>query len=477
MATRPDPTLPVIVNVSSLGVNTPTDFTRVFTIASFGDTNLQAGEVVNITKSTISEAKIKGGSYVNRLVNAYFSNNSQGTVNIIELKESVATPHVHTYLAGDYYVADDNTVKKALQGDKATSESDYKPVNWEQEAYWEETQEVKQYKFGDYYIDFTAKKEYIALKEDAATSLTNLKPSKLTNGNFWKEAESEVTLERAIRILKDFIVDGGVRSYEIACPSEFYKFNSFIDLVKSYSGLTDAQYFSIELPAGTDPSIDTTFKLYNAVQSFVPIIPSQIETESANGIMGIKASTKYDLGENNRLSLLQWKTINGISPLEKVKTKLLDAYNQNGCTWVSDFNKNTVVMGGQCGDGKNWDWHFALDTFIFQLKSQLGTMMLQSANNPQTAIHFNQAGINVIAKKLEAIASQMVSWGVLEEFGADYDLASNTVLETGKWKITDYATYKSNNYAKWQKGIYDGAFVYATIGNFILQIGINLTIE
>ena len=477
MATRPDPTKPVVINISSLAVNTPTDFTRVFTIASYGDTTLNAGEIVNISKSTLEDAKIKGNSYTHRLVNAYFSNNSQGTVNIIELKEDVATPHVHTYLAGDYYVNEDNTVKKALQEDKATSETDYKPVHFDEEAYWEETTEVKKYNIGDYYIDFAGKKEYIALREDTAKSLTDLTPSKIGNGNFWKEATSEVTLERAITMLKDFIADGSVKSYEIACPSEFYKQPLFIDLVKSYADLLEDQYFSIELPNGVNPNIDATFKLYNNSKSFVPIIPSQIDTEAGNGIMGIKASSKYDLSVDNPLSILQWKTVNGITPLQKVKNNLLKAYNDNGCAWVGDFNKNTVVMGGMVGDGKNWEWYFALATFKFQLNSQISTMIIQSANNPSLAIHFNQNGIDRIAKKLEAISEQMVSWGVLEDFGSDYDLTTHEILNSGKWSITDYKTYKANNYEKWQKGIYDGAKVYATIGNFILQIGINLTIE
>lgn len=476
MATRPDPTKPVIINISSLAENTPTDYTRVFTIASYGDTDLQAGEVIQITKSTITDAKIKGNSYVNRLVNSYFSNNSQGTVNILELKESVSTPHVHTYLAGDYYV-NESVVKKALQEDKATSETDYKPVHFDEESYWEETTEIKNYAVGDYYIDFAGKKEYIALKEDTAKSLTDLTPTKITNGNFWKEAESEVSIERGITMLKDFIEDGTVRSYEIACPSEFYKHTNFIDLVKSYSDLLSSQYFSIQVPSGINPNIDTTFKLYNASKSFVPIIPSEVDTEASNGIMGVKASPKYDLSNTNQLSILQWKTINGITPLANTKNSILKAYNENGCTWVGDFNKNTVIMGGMVGDGKNWEWYFALDTFKYQLDTQLSTMIIQSANNPTLAIHFNQSGIDRIAKKLEAISEQMVAWGVLEDFGSDYDLTNHAILNSGKWNITDYATYKANNYEKWQKGIYDGALVYATIGNFILQIGINMTIE
>lgn len=476
MAKRPDPSKPVIVNISSLAINTPTDFTRIFTIASFGDTELQAGEVVNITKSTLEDAKIKGNSYTHKLVNSFFSNNSQGTVNIIELKEEVGTAHVHTYLKGDYYV-DNDIVKKCVEEDKATSETDYKPVNFDNEAYWQTTADVKVYEVGDYYIDFANKKEYICLREDNAKSLTDLTPAKLSNQNWWKESGGEVTLNRAIAILKDFIAGGTVKSYEIACPSEFYTNQNFIDLVKSYADLLEDQYFSIELPSGINPNADATFKLYNAVKSFVPIIPSQVDTEASNGILGIKASSKYDLSNSNGLSILQWKTVNGITPLEKVKNSILNAYNDNGCTWVGDFNKNTVVMGGMVGDGKNWEWYFALATFKFQLDSQLSTMIIQSANNPSLAIHFNQNGIDRIAKKLESISEQMVAWGVLEDFGSDYDLSSYTITNSGKWNITDYATYKSNNYEKWQKGIYDGASVYATIGNFILQIGINLTIE
>lgn len=477
MANRPNPLLPVIVNVSSLGVNMPTDYTRVFTVASFGDSEMQAGELMQITKSTITDAKIKADSYTERFINSYFANNSQGALNVLELKESASTPHIHTYLISDYYV-NEGTTKKALQEDKATSETDYKPAHFDEEAYWETTTEIKKYSIGDYYIDLTNKKEYIALKEDSAKSITDLTPTKITNGNFWKEAESEVTLERAITILKDFVASQKNRSYEIACPSEFYKQDSFIELVKSYSGLTDGQYFSIELPDGTNPAVDTTFTKYAASKSFIPVYPSPDASESSNGaVMGIKASSKYDLGSTNPLSLLQWKTVYGITPQESLSNTLQTALNQSGCTWVGSFNKNTVIMGGQVGDGKNWEFYFALDTYIFKLISEVGAMMIQASNNPNIAIHFNQAGINIVGKKLEAISNNLLSFGVLEEFGSSYDTTTNAIQNAGSWNITSYAEYKSASYDKWQKGIYDGASAFATIGNFILQVSINLTIE
>ena len=45
---RPNPLQPVIVNVKTLGVNVPENYTRVFGTVTYGDTNLEAGTLKTI---------------------------------------------------------------------------------------------------------------------------------------------------------------------------------------------------------------------------------------------------------------------------------------------------------------------------------------------------------------------------------------------------------------------------------------------
>ena len=59
---RPNPLQPVIVNVKVLGVNVPADYTRVFGIVSYGDTNLEANTLKTISKSEIADLELKEGS-------------------------------------------------------------------------------------------------------------------------------------------------------------------------------------------------------------------------------------------------------------------------------------------------------------------------------------------------------------------------------------------------------------------------------
>lgn len=376
---RPNPLLPVVVNISTMGVNMPTDYTRIFAIASYGDTGMTAGTYATITKTEQSEAKITADSSVAKFVKSYFANNNNGQLIVIEVSNT----------------------------------SD----------------------------------------------------------------EEDTELQKAIERLEAFVNAKAPRCYVIGCPTQFYTEQKFIDLVNSYAGLTDGQYFAIELPLNTNPSSDETFAKYNKSKSFHPIIKSNQETESSIGaILGIEASAKYDLSASNPLSLLQWKTVYSVSPLE-VSNSLLTAYNQNGCTWIGEFNKNIVVLGGMVGDGKNWEFYFALDTYLFKLISEIGTMMIQASNNPNIAIHFNQKGINTIGNKLKAISDNMINFGVLEEFGSDYNTETHEILNTGQFNMIDYPTFKNQSYEKWTNGIYDGASVFATIGNFVLQIKPNITIE
>lgn len=469
---RPNPLQPVIVNVKTLGVNVPENYTRVFGIVSCGDTNLEAGTLKTISKSEIADLKLKEGSYTESFLNSLFTNNTMGQINVLETR---TVPNIKQYAVGDYYV-DGSQAYKCLQADTATSETDLKPIKLSEVSYWEETSDPKNYEVDDLYVN-TQGETYKCIQADVAVSSTNLTPTNLSETTYWTNITSEI-VSQAVKVLSDFVASGELRVYEWACPTSFYDNTDFIALVKSYSGITAGQYFSLELPEGTDPSTDETFALYIQSKSFAPVYPSLVEGESSNGaIVGIKAGNLYNLSVSNPLSLLQWTTVYGITPRDRLSNSLVDALNENGCSWIGSLNNNTVVLGGMVADGQNWESYFALDTFIFRLTVDIASMMIQASNNPLQSISFNQNGINIIKNKLVAISNTMLSFGVLDNFGSDYDTNTNAILNTGEWSAIDFATYKANQYQDWKDGIYNGASCYVTIRHFVLQIVPSITKE
>lgn len=469
---RPNPLQPVIVNVKTLGVNVPENYTRVFGIVSYGDTNLEAGTLKTISKSEIADLKLKEGSYTESFLNSFFTNNAMGQINVLETR---TVPNIKQYVVGDYYV-DGSQAYKCLQADTATSETDLKPIKLSEVSYWEETSDPKNYEVDDLYVN-NQNETYKCIQADVAVSSTNLTPTNLSETTYWTNITSEI-VSQAVKVLSDFVASGELRVYEWACPTSFYDNTDFIALVKSYSGITAGQYFSLELPEGTDPSTDETFALYIQSKSFAPVYPSLVEGESSNGaIVGIKAGNLYNLSVSNPLSLLQWKTVYGITPRDRLSNSLVDALNENGCSWIGSLNNNTVVLGGMVADGQNWESYFALDTFIFRLTVDIASMMIQASNNPLQSISFNQNGINIIKNKLVAISNTMLSFGVLDNFGSDYDTNTNAILNTGEWSAIDFATYKANQYQDWKDGIYNGASCYVTIRHFVLQIVPSITKE
>ena len=469
---RPNPLQPVIVNVKTLGVNVPENYTRVFGIVSYGDTNLEAGTLKTISKSEIADLELKEGSYTESFLNSFFTNNAMGQINVLETK---TVPNIKQYAVGDYYV-DGSQAYKCLQADTATSETDLKPIKLSEVSYWEETSDPKNYEVDDLYVN-TQGETYKCIQADVAVSSTNLTPTNLLETTYWTNITSEI-VSQAVKVLSDFVASGELRVYEWACPTSFYDNTDFIALVKSYSGITAGQYFSLELPEGTDPSTDETFALYTKSKSFAPVYPSLVEGESSNGaIVGIKAGNLYNLSVSNPLSLLQWKTVYGITPRDRLSNSLVDALNENGCSWIGSLNNNTVVLGGMVADSQNWESYFALDTFIFRLTVDIASMMIQASNNPLQGISFNQNGINIIKNKLVAISNTMLSFGVLDNFGSGYDANTNAILNTGEWSAIDFATYKANQYQDWKDGIYNGASCYVTIRHFVLQIVPSITKE
>lgn len=469
---RPNPLQPVIVNVKTLGVNVPENYTRVFGIVSYGDTNLEAGTLKTISKSDVADLELKEGSYTESFLNSFFTNNAMGQINVLETR---TVPNIKQYVVGDYYV-DGSQAYKCLQADTATSETDLKPIKLSEVSYWEKTSDPKNYEVDDLYVN-TQGETYKCIQEDVAVSSTNLTPTNLSETTYWTNITSEI-VSQAVKVLSDFVASGELRVYEWACPTSFYDNTDFIALVKSYSGITAGQYFSLELPEGTDPSTDETFALYIQSKSFAPVYPSLVKGESSNGaIVGIKAGNLYNLSVSNPLSLLQWKTVYGITPRDRLSNSLVDALNENGCSWIGSLNNNTVVLGGMVADGQNWESYFALDTFIFRLTVDIASMMIQASNNPLQSISFNQNGINIIKNKLVAISNTMLSFGVLDNFGSDYDTNTNAILNTGEWSAIDFATYKANQYQDWKDGIYNGASCYVTIRHFVLQIVPSITKE
>lgn len=469
---RPNPLQPVIVNVKTLGVNVPENYTRVFGIVSYGDTNLEAGTLKTISKSEIADLELKEGSYTESFLNSFFTNNAMGQINVLETR---TVPNIKQYVVGDYYV-DGSQAYKCLQADTATSETDLKPIKLSEVSYWEETSDPKNYEVDDLYVN-NQNETYKCIQADVAVSSTNLTPTNLSETTYWINISSEI-VSQAVKVLSDFVASGELRVYEWACPTSFYYNTDFIALVKSYSGITAGQYFSLELPEGTDPSTDETFALYIQSKSFAPVYPSLVKGESSNGaIVGIKAGNLYNLSVSNPLSLLQWKTVYGITPRDRLSNSLVDALNENGCSWIGSLNNNTVVLGGMVADGQNWESYFALDTFIFRLTVDIASMMIQASNNPLQSISFNQNGINIIKNKLVAISNTMLSFGVLDNFGSDYDTNTNAILNTGEWSAIDFATYKANQYQDWKDGIYNGASCYVTIRHFVLQIVPSITKE
>lgn len=469
---RPNPLQPVIVNVKTLGVNVPENYTRVFGIVSYGDTNLEAGTLKTISKSEIADLELKEGSYTESFLNSFFTNNAMGQINVLETR---TVPNIKQYVVGDYYV-DGSQAYKCLQADTATSETDLKPIKLSEVSYWEETSDPKNYEVDDLYVN-TQGETYKCIQADVAVSSTNLTPTNISETTYWTNITSEI-VSQAVKVLSDFVASGELRVYEWACPTSFYDNTDFIALVKSYSGITRGQYFSLELPEGTNPSTDETFALYIQSKSFVPVYPSLVEGESSNGaIVGIKAGNLYNLSVSNPLSLLQWKTVYGITPRDRLSNSLVDALNENGCSWIGSLNNNTVVLGGMVADSQNWESYFALDTFIFRLTVDIASMMIQASNNPLQSISFNQNGINIIKNKLVAISNTMLSFGVLDNFGSDYDTNTNAILNTGEWSAIDFAAYKANQYEDWKNGIYNGASCYVTIRHFVLQIVPSITKE
>lgn len=299
------------------------------------------------------------------------------------------------------------------------------------------------------------------------------------------DAAEEATLSYVIEGTKTelgkitFNEDGGT----IASSINFLKTitgktdESFLKLATEWSDISKENIFLLPYPQNEDPTASTNWGKFVGLASILPIA-NNCQTsvfETGAMVLGKTANSIFDISETNPASSLNYKVLSGSTPQEynaTMKQNLIQA----PITFVSALAGQNVILSGLCADGKPWEWYYYWYLTEFRVYSKITTLLLNGANNPVSAVKFNQDGIDTIHANIVSVLDECKDLGIITDFAKSYDSATGTLEESGEITCPNYYEYIAAYPQDYANEVLKGISCYIQIGKFIRQVQWNVTL-
>lgn len=197
--------------------------------------------------------------------------------------------------------------------------------------------------------------------------------------------------------------------------------------------------------------------------------------ETLGAVLGVFASSVFDITTSNPASPLNYKLLAGFHPTDITNTEASTATEQF-ITWAGTIGGQVAILGGRLSDGNPLDYWYQWDLVAYYVENAISSLLISGANNPRYVVKYNQDGIDMITSTIEATLFRMKSFGCISEFAAGYDAATGTLLQTDKIYSTGASAYIAANPDNYAAGIYAGQSAYLQIGRYLQQIVFNVTL-
>lgn len=259
-------------------------------------------------------------------------------------------------------------------------------------------------------------------------------------------------------------------------PDSFYADADFATLVTTYATDDPVYKFSCHITHGTAPADQTAFAGLTGKSNWFPVYPSAVSTENACGAMvGIMASTVYDVSPTNLMTPLQYKKVVGVTA-EAFNSTMRTALTNNAVNFVGSIQSVTVLMNGRYGDNKSWDYRFSERVTLQDIQNSLLALIINGANVPAASVPYNQEGIDKLLAVANSRGTFRKSCNMITDFSQTLDNTGTLLVDKDTFKATDYYTYKAANPTKYAAGEYDGLSGIIEIGKFFRKVTFNVTL-
>lgn len=259
-------------------------------------------------------------------------------------------------------------------------------------------------------------------------------------------------------------------------PDSFYADADFATLVTTYATDDPIYKFSNHITHGTAPADQTAFAGLTGKSNWFPVYPSAVSTENAVGAMvGIMASTVYDVSPTNLMTPLQYKKVVGVTA-ENFNSTMRTALTNNAVNFVGSIQSVTVLMNGRYGDNKSWDYRYSERVTLQDIQNSLLALIVNGANVPAASVPYNQEGIDKLLAVANSRGTFRKSCNMITDFSQTLDNTGTLLVDKDTFKATDYYTYKAANPTKYAAGEYDGLSSIIEIGKFFRKVTFNVTL-
>lgn len=290
---------------------------------------------------------------------------------------------------------------------------------------------------------------------------------------------SETTTLQTQATQIDTIIKSGLhRSYMYLIPTSFYIENSpIVSIMQEYTKETSAQYFMISTTADvTTDAVATQFKNLKSCFLVYDNSDTSQNINLAGSILGILASSKFDISGNNKASPLNFKILQGFkfNPINRV---LLNKLTQYPANFIFNEVGYATIGNGRYTNGDAWDYWYQWDLTQLALQQKITQLLINGVNNPVNVIRFDQQGIDIINASVKSTLSEYIQLGCINTYAMALNPANNTLVGLNNINTIDFNTYISQYPDKYQNEIYDGISFYVLINRYIRQCILNITLN
>lgn len=251
---------------------------------------------------------------------------------------------------------------------------------------------------------------------------------------------------------------------------------SFINMATTYSAVDKEIYFFLPIDKNEDPSISQSRPYYDGLKSVMTVQENVTKSSQSltGNVVGITASSYFDFSISMPASSLNYKatSVTPFTYTKALKKSLID----NAITFCDELAGQAVVLNGRMRDGKPWDYYYNWAFVDYNVRDALTGLILNGQNNPNSAVRFNQDGIDKIHDKIVAKLHDMVSIGALTAFAQSYDGATGTMTNVNDIYVPEFYSFIANNPQDYENEILSGISAYLQIGRFVRQVQWNVTL-
>ena len=253
---------------------------------------------------------------------------------------------------------------------------------------------------------------------------------------------------------------------------------AFLSLVDAHTSMASKTFFFIEI-AKEAPSTSEAFQTYANKKSLFTIYDNLVSTSSyplSSIILGIAASSRYDLSAMQHGTPMNFKTLSGqnFDPLKRAMVKeLIDAPSN----FAGALAGNCVLMNGRYMDGTAWEYYYQWNVVEFEIELKLQMLLLNGVNSASSVIQYNQNGIDILKANIKSVLMLWQERGVITSFARSLDAATGYMVGEGDISSIDFAQYISQNPEDYKNEVYRGFSFYIMIGRYPRQIVIEASLN